>query len=292
MFGYVRPLKDELKVRDWEAYQAVYCGLCHNLGRRYGMLARMLLNYDFVFLVMLLDQSEERPVIQRKRCIACPLRGKPSCGAGQALDIAADESVILTYWKLRDNVEDHSFLQGLPARILSRLLRRSYRKAAARRPDFDGQVVANLEALQVLEREESPSLDRTADTFARILQSAYPYTGQADQDRAVAQLLYHVGRWIYLLDAWDDLGEDKAAGDYNPVAARWPQGAESHAEDLRITLRHSLNLAISAYGLAQFGYWGGILENILYLGLPMVEGAVFSGQWRHLKNQLGRRHET
>ena len=202
MFGYVRPRKDELKVRDWEAYQAVYCGLCHTLGRRYGLLPRMFLNYDFVFLVMVLDGGKAPPVIHRRRCMACPLRGKPSCQGGQALERAADESVILTYWKLRDSVADRSFWKGIFARLLSLLLRPSYRKAAARVPDFDRQVVTCLEELQALEQAGSPSLDRTADTFARILQGAAPAAGPPDRDRAVAQMLYHVGRWIYLTDAW------------------------------------------------------------------------------------------
>ena len=121
---------------------------------------------------------------------------------------------------------------------------------------------------------------------------AAPAAGPPDRDRAVAQMLYHVGRWIYLTDAWDDLQEDRESGAYNPAAARWPDGPEAHGDELRTTLRHSLNLAASAYSLADFGCWSDILANILYLGLPMVEEAVFTGRWRRLKNQLGRRHET
>ena len=152
--------------------------------------------------------------------------------------------------------------------------------------------MACLEELQALERAGSPSLDRTADTFARILQGAAPAAGPPDRDRAVAQMLYHVGRWIYLTDAWDDLQEDRESGAYNPAAARWPDGPENHGDELRTTLRHSLNLAASAYSLVDFGCWSDILANILYLGLPMVEEAVFTGRWRRLKNRLGGRHET
>ena len=126
-------------------------------------------------------------------------------------------------------------------------------------------------------------MDRTADTFARILRAAAPSTGTSDRDRAVGQLLYHVGRWIYLTDAWDDLAEDRSRGTYNPVAARWPDGPEGHREELRTTLRHSLNLAVSACHLTDFGPWSGIVLNILCLGLPMVEESVFRGEWRKRK---------
>ena len=55
MFGYVRPLRDELKCRDFDLYRAVYCGLCAAMRRRYGWLAPMFLNYDFTFLALLLS---------------------------------------------------------------------------------------------------------------------------------------------------------------------------------------------------------------------------------------------
>lgn len=216
MFGYVVPLRGELKVWELDAYQAAYCGLCHTLGRRYGFLPRLLLSYDFAFLAMLLSTESIRPVTQRRRCIACPIKGKQVCRESLSLDIAADESVILTYWKLMDGVADASFWKGLPSRLLVLLLRPSYHRAAKWRPDFDSQTAACLEELRFLEKERSGSLDRTADTFARILRAAAPSTGTSDRDRAVGQLLYHVGRWIYLTDAWDDLAEDRSRGTYNP----------------------------------------------------------------------------
>lgn len=66
-------------------------------------------------------------------------------------------SIILTYWKLRDSVADRGIFRGLPARLLSLLLRRAYRKAALRRPDFDRQTVACLEELHALEKDKTPS---------------------------------------------------------------------------------------------------------------------------------------
>lgn len=285
MFGYVVPRRPELKVRELDAYQSAYCGLCHATGRGYGFFTRFFLSYDFAFLAMVLAPEEDKPVIEHRRCIACPLKGKDVCVGGEWLDTAAGESVILSYWKLMDNVADASFWKGLAARSLAFVLRRAYRKAAKRHGAFDGQVRACLEELHALEAAGCASIDRTADTFARILRAAAPGTGDETRDRAVAQLLYHVGRWIYLVDAWDDLEDDRAGNAYNPLMLRYPDGPEAHRENLRTTLQHSLNLSVSAYGLVSFGCWGGILANILYLGLPMVEEAVFTGQWRKMKQK-------
>ena len=293
MFGYVRPYREELRVKELDGYQAMYCGLCTTMGDRHGFVARMLLSYDFVFLAMLLAPREERPATCRRRCPArLGLGKKTACAPGEGLSAAADESVILSYWKLRDNVRDNGFLKGLWPRVLSRLLRRGYRRAASAQPAFDGKVRACLEELRRLEEENSSSLDQTADTFARILQGASIPTGDEGRDRALGQLLYHVGRWIYLVDAWDDLEEDRASGGYNPIHARFDGGEEGERDYLRTTLRHSLNLARSAQVLLDLGCWSGTVENILHLGLPAVEELVFRGEWAQVRRLESRRNRV
>ena len=145
-----------------------------------------------------------------------------------------------------------------------------------------------LEELDALERENCSSLDRTADTFARLLQSAAPAGGV--RGRVLSQLLYHLGRWIYLADARDDLEEDKLAGRYNPVAARYGPAGDDGA--LRLTMDQSLAQVGAALQLGEFGCRGPLLENIVYLGLPLVEKAVFDGSWKEIKKQKIWRNDT
>ncbi|MBP1737343.1 MAG: hypothetical protein H6Q60_1224 [Oscillospiraceae bacterium] len=277
MFGYVRPMKSELKLREFDAYQAVYCGLCHTMAKRYGFLARFMLNYDFTFLAMVLTPSTDQPRTCKRRCPAHPFKKRSVCLCDDGFEVSADESLILAYCKLKDDVADKSFFRGFPARIITIVLRRAYRRAVANRPEFDATVRECLELLQVLERSNSASIDRTADTFARILSAAAPVSGIETKDRALGQLLYHIGRWIYLIDAWDDLAEDARTGSYNPVSVRFDGRPEEHRDSMRVTLKHSLNLAASAYHLVDFGCWSDILGNILFLGLPTVEEMVFQG---------------
>lgn len=287
MFGYVRPLCAELKVRELEEYKAVYCGLCRTMGRRHGFLARFALNYDFTFLVMVLNHEMTSCAAEHRRCPAHPFRKREMCVQIPALDLAADESVILAYHKLRDDVADSGFIRGLPSRIAAMALRRAYRRAANNQPLFDKTTVDCLAELHALEKERCSSLDRPADTFARILQAAAPSTKDEVRDRARSQLLYHVGRWIYLIDAWDDLEADIRSGSYNPILERFGYEPHEHVQDVRTTLLHSRNLAVSAYGLAQSPQWDGILSNILYLGLSAVEESVFTGQWKKKRKNIG-----
>ena len=292
MFGYVRPVLDRLDEGQRDAYQSAYCGLCHALGRRHGFLARFTLQYDFTFLAILLAAGEAGDAAVCRRCPAHPLRRPRACLSGAGLDAAADQSMILTWYKLSDDVDDHSAVAGLPYRFVRRLFRRSYRRAAAARPEFDAQVREGLSRLRRLEEERSPELDRAADAFAGILAcapSACP--DGSPMRRALGELLYHLGRWIYLMDAWDDLKQDKKRGRYNPLDARFQGRAEEEQDYLDTTAVHSLRLAGAAANLMELGDWAPVVENVLYLGLPAVQRAVLDGSWKEMRKTRRRPHE-
>ena len=290
MFGYVRPLRDELKCRDFDLYRATYCGLCRTMRQRYGLLAPMFLNFDFTFLALLLSPVEERFEPCRGRCHANPLRKRPMCQQSQPLCLAADESVVLTYWKLRDSAKDGKGIKAFAAKALAWLLKPAYRKAAERTPYFDRKVISALGELERLEQGNCASMDQTADTFARLLQAAAPETGDPMKDKPVKLLLYHLGRWIYLIDARDDLEEDREEGNYNPLLLRFGENCDD--EVLNLTLEHSLNLARSSLNILELGCRRDIIENILCLGLPTIQRAVFDGSWREMKKQKVWRHNT
>ena len=128
MFGYVRPPLEILPQEEADRFRRAYCGLCHILGERYGPAARMILNYDFTYLAILLSDPEEAAPC-RRRCVSSPVRLRAYQPATAALELAADESVILAYWQLRDGVEDHGLWKGLGYRVSAAALRGGYRNA-------------------------------------------------------------------------------------------------------------------------------------------------------------------
>ncbi len=290
MFGYVRARRDTMPEGAWADYEAIYCTLCHTLKEGYGQRSRLFLNYDFAFLAMLLSPGDAGGARGCRRCLLHPAHGKPACAGGPWLELAAAESVVLTYWKLRDTVADEVGLSRIGARGLGLWLKGAYDRARRVCPGFDGQVSSLLEELRDLERAGCASLDRVADCFARLLRSAAPETGEQGRDRAVGELLYHLGRWIYLIDAVDDLEEDRQRGRYNAVAARFSQWSPEDREYLRQSMDHSLALAGAAFQLLEGNTWTPVMENILYSGLPGVEELVFSGKWKERQKKHRREH--
>lgn len=282
MFGYVRPPQD-LPEEELKRFGRVYCGLCHTLGERYGAAARFILNYDFTFLAILLSEREEGPV-HHGRCAAHPVHGRDRLETTPALALAADESVILAYWQARDGVEDQDWFHGLKYRTVSAVLEPAYRKAAKARPDFDESTRRQLDLLAALEREKCPSMDRAADTFAVLLQGAAQAVDEPVRRRVLEQIFYHLGRWVYLVDAADDLKKDAASGNYNPAALRYglTEGVwtEEARQSFAATLDHSIHMMATAFELWDFGVWTPVLETTLYTGLFRVGKAVLDGTFR------------
>ena len=292
MFGYVRPVLNQLPQEEKDAYQSAYCGLCHTMGNRYGYFARFTLNYDFTFLALLHYGCNRETGTACRRCSAHPFREPRICLCGSALEAAADESIILTWYKLSDDVADHGPIARWFYRFLRFLFQRAYRRARQARPEFDAQVALELDRLKRLEEEKSPQLDRVADTFASILAAAAKdCAGNEPLRRAMEQMLYHLGRWIYLVDAWDDLAEDEKKGRYNPLDVRFSGHAKEERAYVETTMTHSARLAAGAANLIEFGPWKPIVENIIYYGLPTVQKAVLDGRWKELRKQGRTAHE-
>ena len=292
MFGYVRPSLERLGEEEKERFQAAYCGLCHALGQRYGGVSRMILNYDLTFLAMLLSAGGGERC--EKRCIVHPVKCRPCVCGDTAFDAAADISVILTWWQLRDGVADHGFFGGLKYRAAGLFLRRAYRKASRLRPNFDAATRRHLEELAALEKANCPSMDAVADTFARLLAEAAEAVADPVKRRVLEQLFYHLGRWIYLVDAADDLKKDVKSGAYNPLPLRYglTDGAwtEEAKAQLAMTLDDSIRHMAAAFELADFGAYRAVVESVLYEGLYAVGRAVLDGTFR--KGGRGRRQST
>lgn len=283
MFGYVRPPLNLLPQEEQDRFHRIYCGLCHQLSRRYGLRARFLLNFDFTFLAILLSEKEESCQLCG-RCPVHPVRAQDYDGNSPALKLAADESVILTYWQLRDGAQDHKGAKGAAYRVLSGAVAGPYRKAAQQRPGFDVHTREQLERLSRLEQERCPSMDQAADAFASLLAGAAGEVDDPVRRRVLEQMLYHLGRWIYLVDAADDLKEDAASGNYNPVALRYGLTDGSWTPEARrdfgVTLDHSIHMIATAFELWDFGVWRPLLESTIYNGLFAVGKAVLDGTYR------------
>ncbi len=266
MFGYVLPFKPEMKVREWYAYRAYYCGLCKELKREYGFISRFLLNYDLVVPALLTDgiagiQAHMCP----ERCIANPVEKRPMCQSTEGLRLAADSLVLTVYYKLCDDLADERFFRRIPALLLRPFLSAMRRKAAARRPALDETLRVQTQAQQALEKRESRSFDEAADPTARM--TAALFAQACPGNRALERMGLFMGKIIYYLDAAEDYEKDTRSGAYNVFVLNGLSREET-IRQAQLLCRMCAGEAALAYNLLDTGPCRALLDNIVFLGLP------------------------
>lgn len=222
MFGYVTPLKEELKVRQLNAFKSYYCGLCHHIKKDFGQLPRMVLNYDLAAMGMLLDGlSPDKTYLQKRGCMVHPMQTKPMVVKNKALEYTAAMNVALVYYKLLDDVQDD---KSLKSEALALTLAPYNAKFKPEIRKINHMTKVELQKLYKLEQtKDFESIDEICHPFSLIVGNIlkyYPYELANDSAQLREQLFdfgYALGKWIYMIDALDDLEKDMAKNKFNPI---------------------------------------------------------------------------
>ena len=114
LFGYIKISKGELKIKEYELYQGVYCTLCKVLGKKYGLISRFTLNYDFTFLTLLnMSLKNDCNKFYQKHCTFNPLKKCNLCTDTFDFEMPAAAAMIMSYYKLLDNIQDEKGVKKL-----------------------------------------------------------------------------------------------------------------------------------------------------------------------------------
>ena len=289
MLGYVRAQMPELRMREYECYRALYCGLCRHMGKCTGQCSRLSLSYDFVFLAAVrMTLLGEKPTFQKKRCLVHPFKKRSSAVNSPTLRYCADASAILTYHKLRDDLADEKGFKKLRARWALLFFSGGYRRAKKRHPLLDASVRDHLKALSAYEKDASqpPSADAPASIFADLMADVFSYGIEGIEARIASSIGKSVGQWIYLADAADDYQKDLERNRFNPYLRLFGNDFSKDARaSVGIAMTNHLLEADRAFSLIDsFPYpeLREILSNILYLGLPHTAEQILN---EHLKGE-------
>ena len=286
MFGYVTVNRPELKVRDLELYRSYYCGLCAQLHRRYGRRGQILLSYDCTFLILLLTGAYEPEEGQRMgRCIVHPAVVHRET-SNRFTEYAADMNVLLSYLKAEDDWRDD---RSQSAKLLAMLLRADYLKLKERYP---GQEKAVRENVRKLQREEQRLMRRksaaeggkgsqaSGDTVTQILlrldrmagytgaffgELCAPYQDPWAED--LRRTGFYLGKFIYLMDAYDDMEKDRAGGNCNVLLDLRAARPDDFEDQVRQILLDTAACYCRAFERLPIVKDVELLRNILYSGI-------------------------
>ncbi len=254
MFGYVIANMEKLSDKDRAHYKACYCGLCHELAKRYGSLSRLILRYDMVFLILIRSAAAKLTApMQQERCVAHPQ--KPHYfWTNTETQYAADMSVLLAYYQAEDDWQDDQKVMALGQR---KLLKKAFLQVQENYPAIGESVKKSLAALSEIEKSGRLEPDAAALCFGQMMGAVF---AGPENNRALAEIGLRMGKWIYIMDACLDRREDLKKERYNPLPAL-------PAAQFETILNCLMADCVEAVRKAKPEKDWPILENILYSGV-------------------------
>lgn len=277
MFGILKPLQGELRVKDLALYRSVYCGVCRAIGMDCGRLCRLTLQYDAALAALIwMGLSGEKPRMENRICFPRPVKPHPVAVGVPALRHAGALNVVLAREHCLDDARDEKKALGAAGAFA---LRGPGKRSATVLGGAAGEVASALQDLYVLEKAGCAVPDQVADASGRMLRAAldsYPHVPQ-DQREALRWMGYHMGRWIYLMDSLQDEAKDAASGAYNPLQMM-PGPKEAARAALAESADYSASQAAAAFDVMRFSVGREIIENVIYAGMPAVRDKILIGE--------------
>lgn len=261
MFGYIsincKTLTDAEKAR----FRAFYCGLCHVLKARHGNAGRFTLSNDMTFLSMLLSSLyEPAETCYDERCVLHPAKQHHAVTSA-ATEFAADMNVLLAYYKCLDDVQDEASLRG---RVGEKSLRNAYAAVEQRWPQKCVAVRRCLEEIAGLEREKTEDIDALARLSGQMLSETFVWKDDVFAPH-LRQIGAALGRFIYLMDAYEDYDADEKAGRFNPLHAL--HGQDDYEERMQDILAMEMAQCVKAFDFLPLEQDEKLLRNVLYSGV-------------------------
>lgn len=261
MFGYIVVHKPELKVREYETYRASYCGLCHSLKKRHGRSGQMTLSFDMTFLALLLTGLyEPHTVTGCSRCLAHPAQ-RHHYRQNPYFDYAADMNVLLTYYKCLDDWKDERKLRAL---LFAKLLEGRMKKIREQYGEKAEKTERLLDELGELEKKNICDIDKTAGFFGEIMAELF-VCRQDEWEEKLRRMGFFFGKFIYLMDAYEDIEDDLKRGRYNPLTELYKK--DTFEQECQQILKMMMAETSRVFEMLPILEDAEILRNILYAGV-------------------------
>lgn len=262
MFGYIAINKAEMKFKDYDMYHSYYCGLCKCLKECYGIRGQMTLSFDMTFLIVLLTGLYE-PQTRKEvvNCIAHPFE-KHAARTNEFTDYAAAVNIILTYYKCKDDWDDEHSRKGYMA---ARMLMPKVESIRNKYPEKVASIASNLKRLSSLEMENEQNIDLMAGLFGNIMAEIFAWRSD-EWEASLRKIGFFLGKFIYLMDAYEDVEKDIESGSYNPLKDAFAANGD-FAGDCRGLLTLMMAECSREFEKLPILLHAEILRNVLYSGV-------------------------
>ncbi|MBQ1901235.1 MAG: hypothetical protein II169_01635 [Lachnospiraceae bacterium] len=264
MFGYVNVNRDELSEQDRKTYQKYYCGLCRELKNLAGTKGQMLLNYDSAFLSILLSGLYELPEEEERFfCRFHPMSKKYSI-SNDAVRYAAAMDIVLSYYNFIDDYMDDG---NRTKKRFSEMLKPVYDKIKIEYPRQVKAVEDYIMKLNRAEKAMEPNLDKVSNFTGEVMAELFQWKEDDIWNEDLKNMGFYLGKYIYILDAYEDREKDEKKGEYNPLIAMWRSCGASYEVCIQQTMTALMSECAKSFERMPVLMNSGILRNIIYSGV-------------------------
>ncbi|MDU1202082.1 MAG: DUF5685 family protein [Clostridiales bacterium] len=214
MFGYVLINKEELKFKEYDVYKSYYCGLCQTLNNRSGRFAQLTLNYDMTFLQLLLTGLyEPKTKLENFRCKIHPFK-KSIKRRNEITDYIADMNLFLAYLNCIDDWEDE---KKLSRKIYTIIVKNKVKKIKKQYPEKTAKLEAILKKSSEYEKKKEHDIDKSSSYSGELMSELFLYK-EDEWKQTLSRMGFFLGKYIYIIDAYEDIEKDLKKGNYNPFS--------------------------------------------------------------------------
>ncbi len=280
MFGYVRVNKPEMKVKEYEVYRGIYCSLCKSMRKNFGVLSALTLSYDLTFFALCrLSFGGKIPSFKGGRCPYNPTKKCNYCQNGEEeLRYAAAVSMMMFYFKVRDNIVDGSSFRRVLMYLILPYALLKYRKAKRLYPEAALIIEKAMEEQAFTEKSGTDSPDRAAHSSADALGRLLDY---GFGNESIYRFGYGTGKFVYLCDALDDMEKDIKKKNYNVFVKKYnlvSEADEKTKEEIKMSLNMCLAMVSESYGKIENKSLTPLVENIIYEGTENTMNDILKGK--------------
>ncbi len=284
MFGYIIVNRDELKFKEYDVYHSYYCGLCKSLQERYGFLGQASLSFDMTFMLLLLTGLyEPETILGAHRCIAHPFKKHPA-RRNIYTDYIADMNVLFTLYKCQDDwADEKKVYKLLYGKFLSKKRRKQravYEEKVKKLRHLMYEFNAAEAAAAAKEDPEEIDIDEIAGLFGRVLGEMLS-PKEDEWSESLRRMGFFLGKFIYLLDAYEDVEQDIKKGTFNPFKGKFKEPV--FEDDCRAFLMMMMSECCREFETLPILENVEILRNILYSGVWCRYEAVHAARMKKLE---------
>lgn len=282
MLGYVKVNKPEMKIKEYETYKGIYCSLCKAMGKYFGAVSRLTLSYDITFLVISrLCFLGTVPCFEGGRCAFNPAKKCNYCkNSENELRYASAVSMMLFYFKVKDNIADGNIFKRLLMYLILPWASLKYKKAKKMYEDVASTIAECMHLQAQIEAKGTDITDEAAHQSAHALGKILSYD-MDDKDGSIYYFGYGIGKWVYLIDAADDIEKDLISGSYNVFVNKYDLQKGEDIKSIKADVEGTMNMC--------GGFFSSAYEKIENKTMtPIMENIIFDGMYKTLDNVLNK----